>query len=87
MVGKIMATRRCPCPNSQANKHVTLCGKRDFADVMKGTDLKKGKLLDFMCGPNLIARALAHREPSLLESEESRSGRRKSETPNKGCNC
>lgn len=35
--------QRCPCPNPGTYEHETLCGKKDFADVVKGIGLTWGR--------------------------------------------
>ena len=46
-------------------EHITLYSKRDFADVIKRTDLKIKMYSEFKCRPDLITWALKSQEPSL----------------------
>ena len=36
-----MASQRCLCPTPKISEYVILRGKRDFADIIKVTDLKR----------------------------------------------
>lgn len=60
-------SQRCLHPTSGICDYVTLCGKKDLADVIK--NLNVGKIiLDYAGGPNVITRVLNER--SSQESEE-----------------
>ena len=76
----LLCPQRCAVLMPRICEYITTRGKRDFADVIKVTDLHI--ILDYLDGPNLITCVLKGKEYFLAESERCNGTKRRRDLKN-----